>query len=46
MEDEDRSKQTVREVTFSIVQKQKMDAIRTDLAAEANNTVGEWRLRD
>lgn len=42
MEDVDRSKSTDREVTFWTVKKEKMDAIATDLAAEANNAVGKW----
>jgi hypothetical protein len=46
MEAVDRSKWTVREVTFWMIKKEKMDAIATDLVAEANNAVGKWWLRD
>jgi hypothetical protein len=42
MEDVDRSKWTGREVTFWMINKEKMDTIATDIAAEANNAVGKW----
>jgi hypothetical protein len=42
MEDVDRSKWMIREVTFRTIKKEKNGAIATDFAAEANNAVEKW----